>query len=168
LALLFVLAAPDGRNPFQFDSTSLLELLGPVNFFGVWLAYGFCVGQVFVLLCRKTVYAAILSGMVTIAALGMWLPSLLCRGMSGWQMWLPPVGMLIATRMLIRAWAGGRIKDRKPLAGLVGFAAAALVWFGVNCGYRAWQIPDVGEPMDSLAFRVSIPTGNANLAAQRI
>ena len=99
--------------------------------------------------------------------MALWLPSLLCRGMGGWQLWLAPVAMLIATRLLIRAWTGGRIKERRPLAALIGFAAVGVVWAGANFAYRAWEIPDVGEPVDREAFRMALPQGQQNQDACR-
>src|SRR5207302_9985147 len=68
--------------------------------------------------------------------------SLLCLGMGGWQLWVPPLIMLIASYVLVRAWAGGRIKERKPLAALVGFGLAACAWIILNYGIRAWEIPE--------------------------
>ena len=173
MVLLAAVAAANNPGPnnqlaAHFEFGALQQLMGPALFFGVWLVYGFCIAQVFVLLCRKMAYAVIISGLVSSAALALWLPTLLCRGMHGWQLWLPPLAMLMATRSLMRAWAAGRIKERKPLAALVGVGAAGFVWALVNFGYRAWEIPDPGEPLDRAAFRAAIPSGNANLAGQRI
>lgn len=146
---------------------TLRELMGPLLFFGIWLAYGFAVGQISVLLCRKAILAVLLAGMVSAAALGLWLPSLLCRGMNGWQLWLPPLAMLAATWCLMRAWAGDRIKERRPLAALIGFGLAALAWTAINLGHRAWEVPDASEPLDRAAFAASIPSGKDNLAGQK-
>lgn len=147
---------------------TLRQLMGPVLYLGIWLVYGFCTGQIIVWLCRKTILALLLSLLVSAGAVAVWLPSLLCGGMGGWQLLLAPLGMLAASRVLVRAWAGGRIKERKPLYALVGLGCAALAWFGVNVGYRAWEVPDTGEPVDLRAFRQSIPSGDANLAARKI
>jgi hypothetical protein len=44
-----------------------------------------------------------------------------------------------------------------------------VAWALVNYGYRAWSVPDVGEPVDRTSFRASLPVGgDANLAAQKI
>jgi hypothetical protein len=153
--------------PSGFDFGPLAALLGPVLFFGAWLVYGFCMGQVLVLYCRKNVLAVLLSTLTCAAVLALWLPSLLCGGMAGWQLWLPPVVLLLATRLLMRAWAGGRIKERRPLAAISGFSLAALVWLGLNLGYRAFAIPDVGEPLDRKEFSASFVSGNNNLAGQK-
>ncbi len=155
-----------GLAPFRFGS--LFDLMGPVLFFGVWLAYGFGVGQVFVLLCRKPIYAVMIATMVSLGAIGLWLPALLCRGMGGWQLWATPIAALVATRLLVRAWAAGRIQERLPMAALLGFGAAALAWLAVHIGWRVWEVPGVGEPLDRAAFRASIPTGDDNVAALKI
>jgi hypothetical protein len=154
--------------PLGFEFGTLRQLLGPVLFFGVWLVYGFCAGQLCVLLCRKTVMAVMLGALVALAAVGLWLPSLLCLGMSGWQVWVPPLVALAATRALLRAWAGGRIKERKPLTALAGFGLAALAWAALVFAFRAWDIPDLGEPVDRAAFRASVPSGPDNPAGQKI
>jgi hypothetical protein len=151
-----------------FEFGTLRQLLGPVLFFGVWLVYGFCAGQVCVLLCRKSVMAVMLACLVGLAAVGLWLPSLLCLGMGGWQVWVLPLVALAATRSLVRAWAGGRIKERKPLTALAGFGLVALAWAGLVLAFRAWDIPDLGEPLDRAAFRASIPSGRDNPAGQKI
>lgn len=155
-----------GRLTFHFGT--LRELLGPAVFFGAWLVYGFCAGQVFVWLCRKTILAILLAVLVSAGALGLWLPSLLCGGMRGWQVWVLPLLTLGAARLLVRAWAGGRIKERKPIAALVGYALVGLAWVGVNFGYRVCEIPQVGPPLDVEAFKASIPTAADNLAGQKL
>jgi hypothetical protein len=70
--------------------------------------------------------------------------------------------------VLLRSWAAGRIKERRPLVGLACFGAAALAWLLLHLGWRAWEMPDVGAPLDRTAFRASVPTGDANLAGQKI
>jgi hypothetical protein len=156
------------RRPNDAFEGTLPELMGPTLFFGVWLVYGFCTGQVFVWVCRKSILALLVSFLVAGCAIGLWLPSVLCGGMTGWQLWVPPLTMLLATWSLMRAWASGRIKERKPLAALVGFGLATIVWALVNFGYRAWEIPQVGEPIDPEAFRATLPFGKENAAAKAI
>jgi hypothetical protein len=157
----------DEPSPAGFDFGPLPDAMGRVVYFGVWLVYGFTMGQVFVLFCRKTILAVVLATFVGATAVALWLPSLLCQGMAGWQVWLPPLLLLAACRMLVRPWAGGRIKERKPLALAIGFAAVALGWALVNFGFRAWEIPAVGAPLDREEFRTSIPAAD-NQAGQKI
>jgi hypothetical protein len=142
--------------PAGFHFGTLHELMGSVLFFSIWLVYGFCMGQLFVLFCRKNVLAVLLASIFAFAAIGLWLPALLCGGLSGWQLWLPPLVLLAATRFLIRAWAGGRIKERRPLTATIGFAAAALVWSFATFGVRAWELPEVPEPLDRDDFRAAM------------
>ncbi len=157
-----------GQVPLDFQLGTLREVLGPMVFFGVWLAYGFCSGQIVVWLCRKTILAVLLGLLAGGAALGLWLPSLLCRGMPGWPLWLPPLVILAATQLLIRAWAGGRIKERKPLAALIGCTTAVVAWVALNLGYRAVEVPNVGPPLDPIEYRDRIPAGEDNRAGIKI
>jgi hypothetical protein len=165
---LILRALPADRAAAGLGSGLLRELMGSELFFCCWLIYGFATGQVIVWLCRKNVLAVLLSTLVSAAALGLWLPSLLCGGMDGWQAWLTPILMLAATCLLVRAWAAGRIKERKPRNALIGFSLAILAWAGLNYAQRAWELPDAGEPIERLAYRMSLPTGPDNLAAPKI
>ena len=168
LLLAGVLAAFRGPRGDYLVFGTFAELMGPFVFAGVWLIYGFCVGQVFVLLCRKTILALLVSVLMSLTAIGMWLPSLLCGGMSGWQVWAPPLVMLAATWCLMRAWTGGRIWERKPIAALVGFGAGIGVWALMNFGYRAWEAPNVGAPIDVVAYRESVPAAKDNATGKVI
>ena len=79
-----------------------------------------------------------------LAGLGLWLPSLLCGGMGGWQLWTLPLTLLLASTCLMRAWSSGRIWERRPLAALVGFGATAVALALLHNVYRACEFPDVG------------------------
>jgi hypothetical protein len=147
---------------------TLYDLLGPTQFYGVWLLYGFVAGQVFVWLCRKTILALLLATMVAAGAVALWLPSMICRGMGGWQMWLPPIAALVSGRLLVRAWAGGRIQERRPIAALLGCVLGILAFAGVNFTWRAFEVPDVGEQLDPIEFRTNLPLAQANTAGQKI
>jgi hypothetical protein len=160
--------APAAPVPAGFELGTLFDLMGPVLFFGAWLAYGFVMGQLFVMFCRKNLMAVLLASVASVCALGLWLPSVLCRGMPGWPLWLPPLLLLAATRHLMRSWAGGRIKERKPLAAVSCFAAVALAWVVLSWGLRALEIPDTGEPMDRDEYRASVPSGRKNPGGQRV
>jgi hypothetical protein len=147
---------------------TLVEIMGPIQFVSIWLVYGFCAGTTLVWYCRKNVLALLLASMVSAAGLGLWLPSLLCLGMRGWQLWLPPLALLMAGYFLVRAWAGGRIKERKPVTAIAAVALGVALWAGVNFGYRAWQIPNVGEPLDPLAFKEAVPSGKENAGGKKV
>jgi hypothetical protein len=161
VALGVLLASVLVRLPNQLGRVGfagpLFDLLGPIAFFGIWPAYGFGVGQIVVWLCRKNILALLLSLLVAAGAIGLWLPSMIAGGMTGWQLWLTPAILIFAGWALVRAWAGGRITERKPVFALVGFISAALAWALVVFAHRAWEIPDVGPPIDVAAFRAGIP-----------
>jgi hypothetical protein len=151
-----------------FLTGTLVDQMGPTLFYCVWLPYGFCVGQLFVWLCRKSILALLISFLVAAAAIGLWLPSLLCGGMSGWQVLVTPLAMLAATSFLMRAWTGGRIWERRPMKALLGVGASLGVWALLNFGYRAWEIPEVGAPLDAVAFKAALPAARDNAGAKVI
>jgi hypothetical protein len=154
-------------QPFRFGGT-MCDLMGPALFLGGWLCYGFCAGQVFVWLCKKTILAVMLGVLGAGCFLGLWLPSLLCRGMTVWPVWLPPLGLLAANLVLVRAWAGGRIKERRPLTALMGCGAAALCWTALVLGYRVLEVPNLAAPLDAEAFRAMLQARPDNVAGQRL
>src|SRR5439155_5855207 len=78
---LNVALRPRPLAPDQGFSGTLPKLLGPTLFLGVWLVYGFCVGQVAVWHCRKSILALLLAFLIAGGAVGLWMPSLLCGGM---------------------------------------------------------------------------------------
>jgi hypothetical protein len=166
-AVAMIALRGDGPLAARFNLPSTFhDLIGPTLFFGGWLFYGFCAGQLIVWYCRKTILALLVGTLVSGVGIGLWLPSLLCGGMSGWQVWPAPIAMLAAGWCLLRAWAGGRLWERKPLRGFIAFLAALIVWALANFTYRACEIPDVAAPVDAVAFRATLP--NENLAGNTI
>ncbi len=159
---------PAALGPNDGFYGSMPRLMGPTLFFGVWLVYGFSCAQLFVWLCRKSILALLVSFLVAGGAIGLWMPSLLCGGMSGWQVWAPALTLLLATWCLMRAWSSGRIQERKPMAALIGFGSVGVVWALLNFGVRAWQVPDIGPPLDPAEFRASLAADKDNAAAKAI
>lgn len=147
---------------------TLVSRMGGVLFFTAWLAVGYCAGLVVVWLCRKNILAVLVSVLVASAAMSLWLPSLLAGGTWGWQLWLVPLLAIVASRLLVRAWAGGRIKERRPALALTGFASAVVAWALICYAWRAWELPDVGNPVDAVAYKAELPLGKENLAAKAV
>jgi hypothetical protein len=154
------------RARFGFGTLPAVE--GVVPFFALWLVYGFSVGQVMVLVCRKSMLAVLLATVASAAAAGLWLPSLVGKGMPGWPVFVAPVLLLIASRLVMWAWAGERLMERRPLGALIGLAAGAVLWQAGNLWHRAAEVPDVGPPFDAKAFLASAPPPERNLAGQAI
>jgi hypothetical protein len=98
----------------------------------------------------------------------LWLPALLCGGTSGWQAWLPPLTLLAATCCLMRAWTSGRIKERRPIAALLGFVALGLGWSFLIFSVRAWELPETGEPLDRDAYREVLTAELENRAGPKL
>ena len=60
------------------------------------------------------------------------------------------------------------MQERKPIVALAGFVALGLVWASVVFAFRAWEIPDVGPPLDVAAFRAGIPLPQDDHAAKEV
>ena len=79
---------------------------------------------------------------------------------------MPPLILILATRLLFRAWAGGRIKERRPITGLAGFCGGAVLDFpglrGTCLGDRRLD----GPPLDLSVYRAALPGARANLAGK--
>ena len=78
-------------------------------FLTLWLVYGFAAGGLFGLLYRHGLTAGVFALLTSLLTAGIWIPSLIGGGLHAWQVFGPPVLLLIATRLLMRPWAAGRI-----------------------------------------------------------
>lgn len=116
------------------------------------LAYGFAAGHVCNLLFKKTVVAAGVAGLLGGTAAAFWMPSLLAGGTRPWQLWLPPVAVLITARLLLRAWSSDRLGTRAPLLTLGGGFAATLLVVAAGVGYRAIEIDDDPTSEDDMRY----------------
>lgn len=127
--------------------------LNPVLFLTLWPVYGFAVGHFFSLVARRTVIAAILAGATASTLLAFWTPALVGGGLSMWQVSIVPVVLLMATRLIMWPWLGGRLHALRPMLAVGAcLVAAAAATAGILC-YRTVEVPEVGEPFDVRAFR---------------
>jgi hypothetical protein len=146
----------------------LRELMGSFSYFVMWPLYGFAAGQLVVWYCRKNVLALLIGCLVSAGGIGLWLPSILCGGMRSWPLLAPPLILIGGAAGLARAWMTGRIQERKPVAAVGVLGTAILAWVALVAGNRATQVPDVGAPFDTAAFRASLPAPNGNDAGRLI
>ena len=86
-----------------------MNLCPPLLFLTLWLVYGFSSGCLFGLLFRHGLAAGVFALFTCSVTAALWIPSLLAGGLHAWQVFGPPVLILIATRLLMRTWATGRI-----------------------------------------------------------
>jgi hypothetical protein len=123
----------------------------------VWLLHGFVVGQLFTFLCPKNLIAVMLSLPVSAYLVGMWVPSLVSGGLPVWQVFVIPVLLLAAGRLLLWAWAAERLATRRSALSLAACGMLAALWLIGCLTGRVLEVPDVGEPFDVEAFRASLP-----------
>jgi hypothetical protein len=152
----------------NYETDELLRTIGLWTYATMGLAYGFGFGQFFGLLGSKNAVAIVLAVLVGAAAAGLWVPSLLWGGVAFWQVVLVPAVLLASIPPVLWAWAGGRLQTWRPLLVLAGGGVLAAAWIVGNLYYRAYGIPDVGEPFDVPAFLAGLPTPEQNEAGRLI
>lgn len=171
LALPSVVRAAVGSSPIRghpfvaqvFRSPLADQIHGQVwKYLLLPAAYGFAAGQLCGMLFRKAVVAAGVAGLVGGTAAVLWLPSVLGGGLSHWQVWVPPVVVLVAGRLLVRAWSADRLTARGPLGVLAAGVAAALAVEAAGIGYRVVQVPDTPGAEDDVRFVASLPEVGVN------
>jgi hypothetical protein len=140
--------------------TALFDELGRHGWKYVFVpaVYGFAAGHLCGLLFRKPVVACGVAGIVGSVGALLWGPSLLSGGLSHWQVWLPPLLVLLMCRALIAAWTSDRLFDRRSLAILAGGGAASILALGIGIGYRVLEIPDRSDGEDDLAYVAGLPS----------
>jgi ABC-2 family transporter protein len=141
-----------------FHSRLLMGLCPSGLFLTLWLIYGFSSGCLFGLLFRNGLAAGVFALFSSSLAAALWIPSLLGGGLHAWQVFGPPVLILIAARLLMRPWAAGRIASWTTAARLTPFVLLAGLWIAGGLWYRVLEIPYVSPKLDLDAFRASLPT----------
>jgi ABC-2 family transporter protein len=145
-----------------FRSGLLVSLCPSGLFLTLWLVYGFAAGCLFGLLFRHGLAAGVFALFTCSLAAALWIPSLLSGGLHAWQVFGPPVLLLIATRLLLRPWAAGRIVSWTTALRLTPFVLLAGLWTASGLWYRVLEIPNVPQRIDVDAFRASLPTPEQN------
>jgi ABC-type transport system involved in multi-copper enzyme maturation permease subunit len=152
--------SPEGYFFFArvFHSRLLMGLCPSGLFLTLWLVYGFVAGCLFGLLFRRGLAAGVFALFVSSLTAILWIPSLLSGGLHAWQVFGPPVLVLIAARLLMRPWAANRIASWATAVRLTPFVILAGLWIAGGPWYRVLEIPYVTPKMDLDAFRASLPT----------
>jgi hypothetical protein len=150
-----------------FHSTLVSELIPGGIFLTMGLLYGFSAGQLFGLLFRKSLVAAVVAFGCAGLFLTLWLPSLLSGGLHFWQIAVVPLLILVFARLLMPAWAAGQLLARRTLVRLGCAAVAAGLWTTFALWYRAAEVPVPPSGYDLAAFKASLPVLEKNSAGQK-
>jgi hypothetical protein len=150
------------HDPSAFDESFLftpgnwpvIALLG--------LAYGFSIGQFYALIWRKSVVAVVVALLISPGVAGVWLPSVIWGGLPLWQVLLPPALLLATSRLVLWDWASIGLRNWRPALTLAAGGLLATGSIAAALGYRAIEVPDVGEPFDAAAFKDSLPDAQHN------
>ena len=152
---------PEGEYHFfahVFHSDILVDLCPPGLFLTLWLVYGFSSGCLFGLLFRNGLAAGVFALFTCSMTAALWIPSLLGGGLHAWQVFGPPVLILITSRLVMRPWAAGRIASWTTALRLTPFVVLAGLWIAGGLWYRVLEIPNVPPRFDLDAFRAGLPT----------
>jgi hypothetical protein len=162
---------PNGPNSalLRILHTSLVGTVCPVDLFlTAWLVVGFCAGVLCGLLFHNGLASGVFSLFLATVLAGVWVPSMLRGGLHTWQVFGPPILLLLSTPFLMRPWAAGRVVSWTTTRRLAPFAALAILWTAAGLYYRVVEIPDAPTPKGVDAFRASLPTPEQNTAGELI
>ena len=163
--------AIDGRVPFLalvFHSYLPATVCPPELFLTAWLVSGFCAGVLCGLLFRNGLASGVFSLFLGTVLAAVWVPSMLQGGLHAWQLFGPPVLLLLATPFLLRPWSADRIVSWTTTRRLAPFVLLAVLWTAAGLLYRVYEIPDAVPIGDVAAFRASLPTPEQDKAGELI
>lgn len=144
-------------SPFDHEPRALLWL-GPLT--------GFCVGQFFGLVARRSLHAVVLATFLAVPLAVLWVPSVFIGGISFWQPLFPAIVLLVGSWLTMRPWMAGRLGRVRPMLVVTGTFLLAIAWLVGSLWYRALEVPNVGEPFDEQAFIASYPPPEKNEAGR--
>ncbi len=129
-------------------------------------AYGFAAGHLCGLVFRKLVVACAVASVLAGVGTALWAPSLLAGGVKHWQLWIPPVLVLITARLLIRRWSADSLATRRPLGTLMIGSLAALLALMGGIGYRVTEVPDSDRGEDDVRYMAKLLPFEDNTAGR--
>jgi hypothetical protein len=132
--------------------TGWRRIVSPAAALGLWLLYGFGFARTCSLVWRRSVSALFVALALSVGASSLWLPSLLAGGLPAWQVLVPALLLLLADRLVLRAWVSDRLYTVRPLAGLGLWGVLTLAWIGGCLAYRAVGVADLVEPSGGQAL----------------
>jgi hypothetical protein len=141
---------------YNFD----LVIFGPL--------FGYALAQFFGFVCSKESIGAVIA-LLTAAGLWVaWSPSLVVGGVHWWQWIVPPIALLVATRVSTWDWLAGRLSTWRPIVGLTGTFLFAVAGAAGGIYYRTIEAPVREDPFDVAAFERNRPKPEENEAGRTI
>jgi hypothetical protein len=142
-------------------------LTQPVLFLALWLVYGYLAGMVCSVLTRRPAIAAVVALGIALPAGALWVPAVFSGGpIYGWQAWGPPIALLAAGALLMRARATHESRSLGVLATVFTAVLVAGGWQAGALWYRATEMPAVPDTIDLKDFLASLPSPNANAGGE--
>lgn len=150
------------------ESDRLFHAVDPLAFLLIWTLYGFAVSQLLTLLARKNIVAFTLALVVAPAPVVLWLPSLVSDGLPLWCLLVAPCVILLASRLAVWPWAADRIGSMRVVRRIIACVLLAAAWPAAVFAYRAWHLPDLGEPFHVPDLVMRLPSGRQNRSGELI
>jgi hypothetical protein len=119
------------------------EVVPPLVFLSVWLAYGFAAGHLCGLLFRKTIVAGTVALLSSSLLVFVWVPSLFAGGLQGWQVFGAPLALVAAARLLLWRWASDRLASKGTYLGLGLTGVFCVGWAALGLWWRVAEPPEV-------------------------
>jgi hypothetical protein len=157
---LLGLDPPPGGHPLLsrlFGMRILAELTTAQAFLSVWVLHGFAAGLLGGLLFRRTLSACVAAALAGAASVAVLIPSFLGGGIHLWQVLGVPVAFLVGSRLLLPAWAAGRLRFRSVAAALAVSLTLAVTWTAAALWYRVAEIPEVPDTLAIADFLAGLP-----------
>lgn len=132
------------------------------------LLYGFGIGQFYALVWRKHVVAVVIGLLVAPGIAFIWLPSLVFGGLHLWQVLVPPLVLLAATRLVLWTWTSSGLAAWRPGLTLAACGLLALSWISGMLSYRVLEIPSYPDLVDLEDFKKTLPNADTRPAGVRM
>ena len=168
-----VVAAVPGRGEATLSAVFKSLLFEPRHFgpdgwkyLAVPVGYGFAFGHLCGLLLRKAVVSAGVAVLVGGTAAALWFPSVLAGGVGFWQLWLPPILVLVTARLLLRPWSAERLGRPAALGTLAAGGGAVALALAAGVGYRAAEVRDEPGGEDDLRYVAGLLPFDTNEAGR--
>ncbi len=163
---LLSMSAETDNNPFLLfrllRDPVLREVCTAETFLPLWMLYGLAAGILCGMLLRRIALTAVAALLLAVTGAAVWLPSLFGSGLHGWQILGFPLGLLLASWLLVPRWASGQVWSWPGGARLGAGLTVAAASTALGLWYRVAEAPTVPDRLRLDEFAASLPSPQAD------